>query len=70
MRQSKVPNIVSVECNEREGKRGMIIYFVKKGDSLWDVAKRYGVTVESVMRGNDMEDETLSGGERLFIPPQ
>ena len=48
----------------------MIIYFVKKGDSLWDVAKRYGVTVESVMRGNDMEDETLSGGERLFIPPQ
>ncbi len=70
VRQSKVPNIVSVECNEREGKRGMIIYFVKKGDSLWDVAKRYGVTVESVMRGNDMEDETLLGGERLFIPPQ
>ena len=69
-KMSHISNIVSVDVSDRTEKRGIIIYFVKNGDKLWDVAKRYGVTCESVMSINDMEDEKLRGGERLFIPPQ
>lgn len=68
-RTSEIRNIVSVECSERSGKRGILIYFVKPGDSMWEVAKRCGVTRESIMANNSMDEETLQGGERLFIPP-
>lgn len=47
----------------------IIIYFVKEGDTLWKIAKRYRSTVEDIARVNNIEDvNKIQVGEQLFIP--
>lgn len=44
-------------------------YVVKPGETLWSVSQRFGVTVEDVMRANDLTDRTyVRSGQRLVIP--
>ena len=47
----------------------MIVYFVKPGDSLWKIAKKFGSTVEEIARVNGIElIDKLNVGQQLFIP--
>lgn len=47
----------------------MIIYFVKPGDTLWKIAKRFGSTVEEIARVNGIElVDKLNVAQQLFIP--
>lgn len=47
----------------------MIIYFVKPGDTLWKIAKRFGSTIEEIARVNGIElVDKLNVGQQLFIP--
>ena len=47
----------------------MIIYFVKPGDTLWNIAKKFGSTVEDISRVNGIENpDILQVGRQLFIP--
>lgn len=40
-----------------------------KGENLWAVARRYGVTVDEIVRANSLSDpEHLPAGTRIFIP--
>ncbi len=51
------------------GKYSMVIYFVKPGDTLWNIAKKFGSTVEAIVRVNGIEDvNNLTIGRQLFIP--
>ena len=36
-----------------------IIYVVKKGDSLWSIAKEYNTTMEDILLLNDIENPDL-----------
>jgi len=55
---------------EREAQDySLIIYMVKKGDTLWKIAKKYGSTVDDIVRTNGIEDENkINVGQKLFIP--
>ncbi len=47
----------------------MVPYIVQEGDTLYDIALRYGVTVEQLIEANDITDPNrLSVGQELFIP--
>lgn len=47
----------------------MTIYFVKPGDTLWNIAKKFGSTVEDIARVNGIENvDILQVGRQLFIP--
>ena len=47
----------------------LVIYIVKKDDTLWKIAKNYGSTVEDIVRTNGIEDENkIMPGQKLFIP--
>ena len=47
----------------------MVIYFVKPGDTLWKIAKRYRSTVEDIARVNGIEEpDKIRPGMQLFIP--
>lgn len=47
----------------------MILYTVKRGDSLYSIARRYGTDVETLTRDNGLaRPEALSVGEILVIP--
>lgn len=42
-------------------------YVVKKGDSLWNIAKTYGLTVEKLKEINNLSSNTLHIGDVLLI---
>ena len=44
-------------------------YVVQSGDSLWSIARRYRITVDSLAKANQVEDrEGLNPGSKLLIP--
>ena len=43
-------------------------HVVKKGETLFSIAKRYDTTVESIQRANGLAGTELSAGHRLVIP--
>ena len=43
-------------------------YTVSRGDTLYSIAKKYGVTVEDIVRANNLTSITLSIGQVLIIP--
>ena len=47
----------------------IIIYIVKKGDTLWEIAKRFRSTVDDIVRVNGLENPNrIIEGEKLYIP--
>jgi len=45
-----------------------VMYTVKKNDSVQRIAKEFGVKLEDILDANDIIDEALNVGQRLFIP--
>ncbi len=45
------------------------IYFAQRGDTLWEIAKRYYTTIDQIMKDNDFEDvREITLGEQILIP--
>ena len=65
---SETEVIDGVTESEAEKMRGMVIYFVQDGDTLWETAKRYRVPQQEIIKFNNLEDDKLQRGMRLFIP--
>lgn len=42
-------------------------YIVKKGDSLWSIANKYGLTVDKLKDINNLSSNILSVGQKLLI---
>ncbi len=53
---------------ENEDIKESNIYTVKKGDSLWLIANKYGTTVNELKSANNLKSNTLSIGQTLIIP--
>jgi len=53
---------------EKEDIKESNIYTVKKGDSLWLIANKYGTTVGELKSANNLKSNTLSIGQTLIIP--
>ena len=53
---------------EMDAYPSMTVYQVKKGDSLWSLAKRYNTTVKDIQELNDIEvPESLREGQKVII---
>ena len=67
-------NINTIDEVQTTGEReeqdySIIMYIVKKDDSLWKIAKMFGSTVEDIAKVNGIEDENMIfPGQKLFIP--
>ena len=46
----------------------IVIYFVKPGDTLWNIAKNFRSTVEYIKEVNELKDDIIYPGQRLLIP--
>lgn len=46
----------------------MVIYFVKEGDTLWSIAKKYRTKAEKIKIANKLENDKIEVGRRLMIP--
>lgn len=51
-----------------EKKESENYYRVKAGDTLWSIARNFGVTVNQIKEVNKLNNNTLSIGELLYIP--
>ena len=63
--------IDGIEINEdiKNEAYSMVIYFVKPGDTLWKIAKKFKSTVSDIVKVNEIENENkIDVGEQLFIP--
>lgn len=45
-----------------------VIYVVAPGDTLWKIAKLYGVTVDQIKKFNNLASDNLSIGQEIKIP--
>lgn len=45
-----------------------VVYTVKKGDSLYSIAREYGTTVDALKKLNNITSNTLSIGQKLLLP--
>ena len=43
------------------------IHTVKKGEGLWDISRQYKVTIEEIVKWNDLQDTKIKVGEKLKI---
>jgi flagellum-specific peptidoglycan hydrolase FlgJ len=50
-----------------DGNSGSTTHLVKKGDTLYAIAKRYNTTVADLQRSNDLDGTTISIGQLLYI---
>ena len=70
----RTANINTIDNIQENGDReeqdySIVIYVVKKGDTLWNIAKQFGSTVESIVKVNDIENANqIMPGQKLFIP--
>ncbi len=49
---------------------GRLTHTVVSGDTIWDLSRNYGVSVEQIQRLNNRTDSSLSIGEVLIIRPE
>ena len=70
--KSRTVNIIedlNIEESTIEKNYSMVIYFVKQGDTLWEIAKKFRSTVEDITEVNGIEDANkIKIGQQLFIP--
>jgi membrane-bound lytic murein transglycosylase D len=57
--------VVQVVANERE-----LVHEVQASDTLYSIARKYGVTIKEIMDWNQKKDFSLSVGERLKVKGQ
>ncbi len=52
---------------EEEDKGAMIVYVARKNDKLWDIAKKYKTTVETLSLLNDLDNEAIPENKKILI---
>ena len=64
-----IMNEIQTNGEREEQDYSLILYIVKKGDTLWEIAKKYNSTVDDIRRTNGLEDENkIYPSQKLFIP--
>lgn len=68
------PNIFRSEVlgtltEEEEEKKEIIEYIVKEGDSVWSIAKNFGLSVETIIWANNIKNSLIKPEQRLIILP-
>lgn len=54
---------------ENNSNPSMVIYIVKDGDTLWNIAKTYRTTIQDIIDVNNLDNgDILFVGQKLFIP--
>ena len=59
--------VVAAGPEAREAEVTRTVYRVRKGDTLFSIARRHGVSVENLRAWNRLKGSALSIGDRLQI---
>jgi LysM repeat protein len=64
---SKSPQLAKNTSKSSSKGNKASIHVVKKGESLWTIAKKYSVTVDSIKDANNIKGNDLQVGQSLKI---
>jgi len=59
--------VTDLDLEKLQAMPGIVGYIVKKDDSLWNIAKKYYTTVDTIMEINDMDNDSIKEGDKLII---
>ncbi len=60
---------IEEEKPREEEEYSLMIYIVKKDDSLWKIAKEFGSTIDDIAKLNEIENPNeILVGQKIFIP--
>ena len=62
-----ISDIVEEEFDHGDSP-SIVLYFIQKGDTLWDIAKRYHTKEEYIRKLNNIDGENLTEGMQILIP--
>ena len=71
VKESSINLIESVTESEKKDRESfsIIVYYARVGDTLWKIAKKFGSTVDEIVKVNGIENpDVIMPGEQLFIP--
>lgn len=57
----------NTESKTEAAPKGFVFYTVKQGDSLFDIAKSYKTTIDSLVKWNGLKDTKIKAGDKLKI---
>lgn len=67
--QINIIDDVEEEEIKNENTASLVIYYTKKSDTMWKIAKKFSSTVSEIERINGMENvDDLECGKQIFIP--
>ena len=50
-----------------ENDCNLVLYFAQKGESVWDIAKKYSTSPKCLMADNELTDQVLPCAKTLLI---
>ena len=63
-----VGKTLTIPSSSGTNPNNMFIYTVKKGDSLYSIAKKYDTTANEIIKINNLKTNALSIGQQLKLP--
>ncbi|MDE6621531.1 MAG: DUF3794 domain-containing protein [Lachnospiraceae bacterium] len=60
-------NIEPINADVLEKLPGFAIYYVKPGDSLWQIGKKYYVSVGRIKEMNNLTEDEIKAGDKILI---
>ncbi len=68
MRKISIIENVETKENQEENEYKMFMYFVKPDDTIWNIAKKFKVSMSDILKLNELENpDKLNIGDRLYI---
>ena len=67
-KEIKIENKTEIMTEEPDTRQGIIIYFARAGEKIWDIAKTYKVPCHSLEALNDTNGEKIETDRKLIIP--
>ena len=62
-----VGTVLRIPTKSGVNPNNMFMYTVQKGDSLYSIARRFNVSVDSIKRKNNLVSNLLNVGQQLII---
>ena len=60
-------SVSQIDYEKKASMPGIVGYIVKKGDTLWSIARQYYATTDSIRTVNNLENDFVKEGDRLII---
>ncbi|MDR1364594.1 MAG: DUF3794 domain-containing protein [Oscillospiraceae bacterium] len=68
----KISNVSEITADESrirsKDDSALTVYYASKGEKIWDIARRYGTTIDKIKDENEIDYNTLSENKILLIP--